>query len=132
MDVAERLRVVEAENAALRERVAVLERALTGCRTLPLEWGLTGSEGRVVGVLLERELATTDAIMAAIYRNLGKDEADPKIVDVFICKIRKKLRPYGVAIETVWGRGYGIPAAQRRAINEGAVAITRTDQEGTS
>ena len=37
------------------------------------------------------------------------DEPELKIIDVFICKLRKKLlaanggQPY---IETVWGRGY--------------------------
>ncbi len=40
---------------------------------------------------------------------LGMDEPELKIIDVFICKLRKKL---GMAtggqnyIETVWGRGY--------------------------
>jgi two-component system cell cycle response regulator CtrA len=39
----------------------------------------------------------------------GRDEPQMKIIDVFICKLRKKLanvsngRDY---IETVWGRGY--------------------------
>ena len=39
----------------------------------------------------------------------GMDEPELKIIDVFICKLRKKLanasggRDY---IETVWGRGY--------------------------
>lgn len=39
----------------------------------------------------------------------GMDEPELKIIDVFICKLRKKLanasegRNY---IETVWGRGY--------------------------
>jgi two-component system cell cycle response regulator CtrA len=39
----------------------------------------------------------------------GMDEPEHKIIDVFICKLRKKLamvsngRNY---IETVWGRGY--------------------------
>jgi two-component system cell cycle response regulator CtrA len=36
----------------------------------------------------------------------GMDEPDPKIIDVFVCKLRKKLAGYGEHhIETVWGRG---------------------------
>lgn len=35
---------------------------------------------------------------------------DIKIVDVFVCKMRKKLRPYGITIDTVWGRGYLLTA----------------------
>src|SRR5262249_60589791 len=39
----------------------------------------------------------------------GLDEPEPKIIDVFICKLRKKLvnasggKDY---VETIWGRGY--------------------------
>ena len=38
----------------------------------------------------------------------GMDEPELKIIDVFICKLRKKLAtPDGENyIETVWGRGY--------------------------
>jgi two-component system cell cycle response regulator CtrA len=40
----------------------------------------------------------------------GMDEPDMKIIDVFICKLRKKLAQAGAdeLIETVWGRGYMI------------------------
>jgi two-component system cell cycle response regulator CtrA len=36
------------------------------------------------------------------------DEPEVKIIDVFICKLRKKLAQAGAAdvIGTVWGRGY--------------------------
>ena len=36
------------------------------------------------------------------------DEPEVKIIDVFICKLRKKLANAGAAelIGTVWGRGY--------------------------
>jgi hypothetical protein len=35
------------------------------------------------------------------------DEPEIKIIDVFVCKIRKKLRAVdGHDVETVWGRGY--------------------------
>ena len=40
----------------------------------------------------------------------GMDEPELKIIDVFICKLRKKLSPEATGgenyIETVWGRGY--------------------------
>ena len=37
------------------------------------------------------------------------DEPDPKIIDVFVCKLRKKLAAVADGrqhIETIWGRGY--------------------------
>ena len=39
----------------------------------------------------------------------GMDEPELKIIDVFICKLRKKLAEATSGanyIETVWGRGY--------------------------
>ncbi len=41
----------------------------------------------------------------------GMDEPDQKIIDVFICKLRKKLAEASGGknyIETVWGRGYAL------------------------
>lgn len=34
------------------------------------------------------------------------DAPEIKIVDVFVCKIRKKVADLGVSIETIWGSGY--------------------------
>ena len=41
----------------------------------------------------------------------GLDEPEVKIIDVFICKLRKKLAGASGGqnyIETVWGRGYAL------------------------
>lgn len=115
MDVERRLEVVEQENAILRERVAALEAILMDCYRPPIEWRLTGQEARVFGVMVNRDLATKDAIMAALYADkVSEDEiAEPKIVDVFVCKIRRKLKPFGVNIETIWGQGYSLDAETR-------------------
>jgi two-component system, cell cycle response regulator CtrA len=48
---------------------------------------------------------TKAALMAALYP-VEADEADIKIVDVFVCKLRAKLKPLGLDIQTIWGRGY--------------------------
>ena len=50
----------------------------------------------------------------------GMDEPELKIIDVFICKLRKKLANASQGknyIETVWGRGYVLrePTRLRRA-----------------
>lgn len=45
------------------------------------------------------------SLMAALYP-LEADEAEIKIIDVFVCKLRRKLAPLGVEIGTAWGRGY--------------------------
>ena len=57
---------------------------------------------------------TKEAFLNHLYG--GMDEPEVKIVDVFICKLRKKLAQAGAdnVIGTVWGRGYMMrdPAAK--------------------
>jgi two-component system cell cycle response regulator CtrA len=60
----------------------------------------------------------------------GMDEPDSKIIDVFVCKLRKKLQTAGAnnVIGTVWGRGYIIrdaaaaAAAARAGLGENRLA----------
>lgn len=117
-----RLEIVEEENEDLRERIRQLEGALgaTAALNAPVEWRLTAREATVFGVIASRELATKEAIMAALYHNLGKEEAEIKIVDVFICKIRKKLAPFGIVVETVWGQGYRLSTATKQHLRTNA------------
>lgn len=42
--------------------------------------------------------------------------ADPKLVDIVACKVRKKLRPHGIGFETLWGYGYEMRAVDRQAL----------------
>lgn len=117
-----RVEALEAENERLRARIAELEGALVHEFATPAGWGLTGSEARLLGALTTRELLTKEAAMTVLYPNVDADGGpQPKIVDVFICKMRKKLEPVGVCIETVWGRGYRLGAASK-AIVAGATA----------
>lgn len=108
--------VVE-ENERLREQVARLEAALFDVAYIPVEFRLTPSEARILGCLMNRRLVTKDAIMAALYRDGGKDEAEPKICDVFIHKVRRKLKPFGIDIVTVWGTGWSLTDEGRARLN---------------
>jgi len=69
---------------------------------------LTKKEYQIAEILALRKGAvlSKEAILDHLYG--GLDEPNPKIIDVFICKIRKKLQALGVDdfIETNWGRGY--------------------------
>ena len=118
MDIAARLETVEVENEMLREQIAKLELLLGMQAAAPIEFRLTGKEEGVFGVLMAREIATKEMVMFALYSSLGKDEAEPKIVDVFICKIRRKLKPFGIDIKTVWGKGYYLTPEAKRSVKE--------------
>jgi two-component system cell cycle response regulator CtrA len=70
---------------------------------------LTGKEYQMLELLSLRKGTTLTKEMFLNHLYGGMDEPELKIIDVFICKLRKKL---SIAtdgdnyIETVWGRGY--------------------------
>ncbi|GHS92441.1 DNA-binding response regulator [Alphaproteobacteria bacterium] len=70
---------------------------------------LTGKEYAILELLAMRKGAalTKEAFLNHLYG--GMDEPELKIVDVFVCKLRRKLyemtKQEGY-IETIWGRGY--------------------------
>jgi two-component system cell cycle response regulator CtrA len=70
---------------------------------------LTGKEYQMLELLSLRKGTTLTKEMFLNHLYGGMDEPELKIIDVFICKLRRKL---SVAtggsnyIETVWGRGY--------------------------
>ncbi|MFT8245877.1 response regulator transcription factor CtrA [Roseomonas sp. BN140053] len=69
---------------------------------------LTGKEYAILELLTLRKgvVLTKEAFLNHLYG--GMDEPEVKIIDVFICKLRKKLSQAGCSelIGTVWGRGY--------------------------
>jgi DNA-binding response OmpR family regulator len=70
---------------------------------------LTPKEYEILELLSSRNGKTLTKEMILNHLYGGKDEPALKIIDVFVCKLRKKLalsagnKHY---IETVWGRGY--------------------------
>ena len=72
---------------------------------------LTGKEYACLEFLATRRGMTVTKEMFLAHLYGGRDEPEMKIIDVFICKLRRKLADAGArnVIETVWGRGYTIP-----------------------
>nr|WP_319251689.1 response regulator transcription factor [uncultured Celeribacter sp.] len=70
---------------------------------------LTGKEYQMLELLSLRKGTTLTKEMFLNHLYGGMDEPELKIIDVFICKLRKKLAQATNGdnyIETVWGRGY--------------------------
>ncbi|WP_321394063.1 response regulator transcription factor CtrA [Emcibacter sp.] len=69
---------------------------------------LTGKEYAMLELLSLRKGTTLTKEMFLNHLYGGMDEPELKIIDVFICKLRKKLAAISGEnyIETVWGRGY--------------------------
>ena len=70
---------------------------------------LTGKEYGIMELLSLRKGTTLTKEMFLNHLYNGMDEPELKIIDVFVCKLRKKLAAVSdeeVYIHTVWGRGY--------------------------
>jgi len=70
---------------------------------------LTGKEYGILELLSLRKGTTLTKEMFLNHLYGGMDEPELKIIDVFVCKLRKKLSTATGGenyIETVWGRGY--------------------------
>lgn len=103
----------------LKERNRQLEELLVPSSvSVRQEWRLTPSEGRVFAHLASREMGTKAGIMLAMYSDRPGDMPDTKIVDVFVCKLRKKLSPFGVEVLTVWGQGYRLKNRELYSANQ--------------
>ncbi len=76
---------------------------------------LTSKEYSILELLSLRKGTTLTKEMFLNHLYGGIDEPELKIIDVFVCKIRKKLMKLSGGknyIETVWGRGYVLKEPQ--------------------
>jgi two-component system cell cycle response regulator CtrA len=103
--------LLRAENCRLREQIGLAAKP-------PLMFDLTRSEAAMFGVLLSNRAPRKETFMAALY-SLNPDEPpEIKIVDVFVCKMRKKLKPFGIDIKTNWGESYEMPEQSKARARE--------------
>ncbi len=88
---------------------------------------VTGKEYSILELLSLRKGITLTKEMFLDHLYGGMDEPELKIIDVFICKLRKKLAEATGGehyIETVWGRGYVLKDPERvtTSVQHAAVA----------
>ena len=86
---------------------------------------LTGKEYGILELLSLRKGTTLTKEMFLNHLYGGMDEPELKIIDVFICKLRKKLSQGSGGtdyIETVWGRGYVLRDPKMVALPQSASA----------
>ena len=115
------IEVLETENDELRERVRQLEAMIAPVEeVMPLEFLiLTPAEQRLVAALYSNGRCSKEFLHYACCSDAtGSHEQEIKIVDVFVCKARKKLKPYGIEITTLWGQGYLMPKDSKAIIDE--------------
>lgn len=109
-----KLEIVERENEILRERLYFLEKLFMPRLNLPVEWEFSPMQHKVLSAMLgSKGMLHKDNYVLLLYqdRNSEKETPDPKIVDVWVCKIRAIVKKFNIPIEiqTVWGGGYVMP-----------------------
>lgn len=113
---------LRAENDELKEHLRQLTREQRGEHESLIGYlGLTRLEARLVAALVAHGRLSKDRIYHAMYATAAEDkQPEPKIVDVFVCKIRKKFEPFGLGIETIWGMGFGLTPEVREKLLQAA------------
>jgi len=115
------------ERDNLVEQVRQLEEALAPTSILPRTWRLTKTEERLLRALraVGPNVLHHERAMLALY-GMWDDAPQQKILDVLVCKIRRKLMEAQarVEIETLWGRGWRL-TAESCARFDAAVAADR-------
>lgn len=82
----------------------------------PSNYGLTPFEARVLGRLTLGEVVSRSQLMDALYGDRDpEDEPFERTVDVLVCRLRRKLKPNGFAIDNVIGRGWCLRTNRRAA-----------------
>lgn len=111
------------ETERLRDRVEELERVLGVDMSLTNRlrdvFGLEPGLSPILGMLMKRAFVSHASLYTVLYA--GRPECDwpkPKIMDVQVCKLRRKLRKHGVSIETRWGEGWMMTAADKAKVRD--------------
>lgn len=99
----------------LEERRERRTAELRGDVEMPREWRLTPSESRILSGLITAKGALSKEALHVVSAAGVEPDTCVKIVDVYICKLRKKLAAHGIAdgVQTVWGQGYEASADLR-------------------
>jgi two-component system, cell cycle response regulator CtrA len=106
-------RTLEDALARLRD----IQRALTEDDWLPPEWQLTPTETAFLNTLAAaRRVHSRESLWTILYGDDPEGGPEANLISVMVYKLRSKLRPFGIAIETQWGNGYCLTEESRRYI----------------
>lgn len=84
---------------------------------------LTGHEAMLLQRLADvfPRMLGKEALLEWMYQINPDKEPEIKIIDVYVCKIRRKVTPLGIRIDTFWGKGYALaPDSRLRVVSESA------------
>lgn len=115
-NAAHELRHFSSEWQSLRDENEMLKEALGMSAPATREWGLSPRENQTLGIIAKRpEGASHERLFSALY-GAKNDPPGEKIIHVTISHMRRKLRPYGIQINTNWGVGYWMDEDSRQKV----------------
>lgn len=126
-DPYERIRELEDEVSYLTEQLVQMRAMIADIREthgwfdFVTKYQLTKQEERTLrAIYRHKDVAYKEAVYVAMYSDNRygpeREWADQKVVDVVVCKLRKKLPPNSIV--TLWGRGYRLTPEGRKWLTE--------------
>lgn len=109
--------------AELLKRAEELNAAASATETAPVDWRLKGGQAIAAELLLSGDVLTRSAFVAAL---AAKGMGTKKSPDVHISRLRDKLQPHGLTIDTLAGIGWRFDEPSRKRLQIGAVDRART------
>ncbi len=104
------------------ERVRQLKSALEGCGgdlvLFKRVFKLRPQQAAVLAALLQREQVSHEALALCLPEGWADPEErnSDQIVKLHIHNLRRKLKPHGIKIETIWGFGYRVSATDKAKV----------------
>lgn len=112
------LKAAHEEIARLEDQIFLLKECVGTNQLFPPDWRLTALMQRLLAFLLNSVAPTRQQCLSALYWDRPNDEPELKILDVFICKLRARLKAVDetLVIETIWGQGWRLSPAVKAKI----------------
>ncbi len=112
-----RLKIAEEELDEAREQIRILRGIKEYDPRLRIAFRLTKIEGLLLSILCEREMVRKADLHSCVYAGKLDDKvAEEKIIDVWVCKMRRRLKVFGIEIQTLWGQGYYMKVADKEKV----------------
>jgi DNA-binding response OmpR family regulator len=133
------IELLQRQNRELREQleerdetIRQLREAASSGIAIP-EWmpHLTATERLMLAIFADGKVHSRENVMDRLYGD--RTEAPiSKIVDVYIIRLRRKLAPLGIQIETLWGQGWRLTPESIALMRAEATHNTNSVSGGTA
>jgi hypothetical protein len=108
------------ENECLKAEVVWLKELMLSHEAhLPVEWKLSPLQAKVMGVLLRGNSVTVNRLVEIIYAHSDEPDTAYQVIVLMITRIRRKLAPFGIKINSDRLYGYTLnPPAKAIILHE--------------